>query len=322
MMALLPLLATPLRADDVATAKPAAAPVVAAKVGSTSISTREVAYEVRRAIAGQTLPDPVRQHLEAQALQQLVDRRVVLDHLDREGQAASNQEVEQAMLRLAGQLTRQKKTLAMHLDQLGIDESSLRAQFAWQITWRKYLEKYFTDENLQKYFDKHHRDFDGTQLQVAHILFKVDPKNPQASLQAALEQARKVRQEITSGKLTFAAAAAQHSAAPTAKQGGDIGLISRRDPMPESFSRVAYALDKGELSEPAETEFGVHLITVLDIVPGQKTWKDVRPELEPALAQYLFEWLAGRERPAAQVEFTGKSPYFDPKSGQVVAPAN
>lgn len=309
---------SPLLSQDQPKTQPPTAPIVAAKVGSTTISLRDVAYEVRRAISGQTLPDPIRVHLQAQALQQLVDRRIVLDYLDREGQAAGNQEVEQAMLRLTGQLTRQKKTLAQHLQQLDIDESTLRSQFAWQISWRKYLERYFTDENLQKFFDKNRRDFDGTQLQVAHILFKLDAERSPASRQSAVEQARKVRQEIIDGKLKFAEAAAKYSAAPTAKQGGDIGVISRRDPMPEAFSRVAFSLDKGAVSEPSVTDFGIHLITVLEVMPGQKTWKDVRPELEPALAQYLFEWLAGRERAAAQVEFTGKAPYFDPKTGEVV----
>lgn len=306
-------------ADENAPAKPASPPQVVAKVGDFVIHDRDVAYEVRRAAGDQKLPPHLRTHMEAQALQQLVDRRIVLQSLERDGQAAGNQEVEQAMTRLAGQLQRQKKTMAQHLEQLGIEEATLRAQFAWQISWRRYLEKYFTDENLQKYFEKRRRDFDGTQLRVAHILWKVDAAKPETR-QAAMEQARKVRQEIIDGKLKFADAAAKYSAAPTAKQGGDLGLIGRLDPMPESFSRVAFGLEKGAVSEPTFTEFGVHLITVLDEQPGQKKWQDVRVELETAFAQYLFEWVASREREAMKVEFTGKGPYFDPKTGAIAMP--
>lgn len=298
----------------------AASAVIAATVNGEPIRQREVEREVERALAGNETTPALRQMLAAQALQQLVDRRVILAYLEREGQAASGMDVDVALARFAAQLTRRGTTIDAYVREAGIDEAALRVQFKWQATWRKYLEQYFTDENLEKFFSKRRRDFDGTQLKVAHILWKVDAKNADASRAAALESARKVHAEIKEGKVAFAAAAAQHSAAPTGKQGGDIGLIERRQPMPESFSRAAFALAKGEVSEPVTTEIGVHLITVLDEIPGPKTLKEVRGEVELAMSQYLFEWLAGRERSKMKIEFTGKSPYFDPQSGAVVAP--
>lgn len=312
----------PTKAPPTKPAKPKSEPLIVAAVGGDGIYRSEVEYEVSRALVGQDVPAPLRRFLEAQALQQLVDRRVVLAHLQSKGEAAGQQEIEHAMQRLVADLTRQKLTLADHLDKLGLDEPALRGKFAWQITWKKYLERMFTNENLAKYFERNRREFDGTQLRVAHILFKAKANKTPADRAATLARAKQLREDIVKGTLTFADAAAKNSMAPTAKEGGDIGLISRHDPMPEEFSRAAYVLKKGEVSEPVETALGVHLITVLEEMPGDKKLSDVRSEVEVAFAQFLFERLAEQLRPSAKIEFTGKAPYFDPQTGEVVAPAD
>jgi parvulin-like peptidyl-prolyl isomerase len=72
--------------------------------------------------------------------------------------------------------------------------------------------------------------------------------------------------------------------------------------MPEAFSTAAFALDKDQVSEPVQTRFGIHLIQVVEIKPGQRTWQECRGELRSAVTQYLFRWIAGKQREMAQVE--------------------
>ena len=123
-----------------------------------------------------------------------------------------------------------------------------------------------------------------------------------------MKQAEQLRQSITGGKLAFADAAKQNSAGPSAKVGGDIGWIQRREPMPEAFSAAAFALQPGEVSPPVTTTFGVHLIQVQEVKPGTKTWQDAADQLRPAVTLYLFRWLADKERTAAKIERTGDWP--------------
>ena len=78
--------------------------------------------------------------------------------------------------------------------------------------------------------------------------------------------------------------------------------------MPEAFSQAAFALQAGEISQPVATTFGVHLIQVTEVKPGQRTWQDAAGELKPAMTVYLFRWLADKERMAAQVSRVGKWP--------------
>jgi peptidyl-prolyl cis-trans isomerase SurA len=165
------------------------------------------------------------------------------------------------------------------------------------------LKRHLTDANLQKYFELHRRDFDGTQLRVAHILLKLPADAGEESIAAAQARAAAINEEIQAGQLAFADAAKAHSQSPTAKTGGDLGWIERHQPMPEAFSRAAFALEKGQFSEPVVSPFGVHLITVADIKPGKKTWQDAAAELRPAVTIYLFRWLADKERAKAKVEY-------------------
>ena len=107
---------------------------------------------------------------------------------------------------------------------------------------------------------------------------------------------------------------------PSAQDGGRLGLIARRGAMVEAFSRAAFALEVGQLSEPVPTRFGVHLIRCDEIKPGSKTMAEVRKELEEALAHELIDKLAQLERRHTPVKFTGKGPYFKPGTRELVLP--
>jgi parvulin-like peptidyl-prolyl isomerase len=141
---------------------------------------------------------------------------------------------------------------------------------------------------------------------VAQVLFKLARDADDAAVTAAKDRAANLRAEITSGKSSFADAAKRHSDAPSRDAGGDIGWIERRRPMPEDFSRAAFQLKKGEVSEPLVSTFGVHLIAVTDEKAGAKTWKEVEGDLRPAVTVYLFRWIADKERTTAKVEYTAQ----------------
>lgn len=268
---------------------------VLARVDDESITRAEVDREVRRALGKREANAAERARLEKEMLALVVDRRQVLRYLERTQQGASAQDVDFALAQFAKQLGRQEKTLAEYLAKERSTEKELRRQFAWQLGWNRYLAKQLTDQNLQKFFEKHRRDFDGTELHVAHVLWKVAPGD-ESALTKPIEKAKSLREQIVAGKLTFADAARQHSQAPTAERGGDIGWIRRHEPMPEVFAQAAFALDKDQVSEPVVSPFGVHLIHVLEEKPGQATWQDCREELAAAVTRYLFTFLAERER--------------------------
>ena len=281
---------------------------VAATVFGVPVTIGEVQREVRRVLPSGELPAATRKILEAKALDQLVDRQLILRQLASSKIAATTSDVDLVVERLKKQLDERKSSLAEHLQRAELDEASFRRYVAWQISWERYLNRFMTDENLQKYFEQHAREYDGSELRVAHLLLKAKPQDDAQALTARLTKAREIRAEIEAGKLTFADAVKQHSQAPTAETGGDIGWIQRREPMPESFSAAAFKLKVKQVSEPVQTAFGVHLIQLLEVKPGKRTWQDARAELEPAMTQYLFQYLADKERPEAKIEYTDVAP--------------
>jgi len=277
--------------------------VVAARLNGEPIYAIEIEQELRRAYGDRKLEDAERKQLERAALEQAINRRLVLGYLTKTGQAASKQDVDLALAELEKELKSQNLTLAEHAGKVGLTVADLRRALAWKLSWQRYLQPQLTDVNLEQYRQRYAREFDGTQLRVAQVLFKLADDAAETAIEAAKDRAAKLRQDIVAGKLQFAAAAKQHSQAPSAQQGGDIGWIERHKPMPEEFSSAAYALKLGEISAPLVSPFGVHLITVLEEKPGTKTWRDAEAELRPAVTLYLFRWIADQERATAKIEY-------------------
>lgn len=264
-----------------------------ARVNERTIRWGDVQRELEDLRQRARWPDSWDATLRSALLAALVDRWVVYEYLVERNLAATPADVEQAMAELRRELEARGRTLEDYCRQVRRSEEQLRALLLWSLSWQRYLEKFLTDENAEKFFNQRRRQFDGTRLRVAHILWRVaDGQEPQEYV----KEAARVRQQILDGKLSFADAARKYSQAPSASEGGDLGWIERRRPMPESFSRAAFDLQVGQISPPVISAFGVHLIQCLEEQPGTRTWKDARAEIEAAMAVYLFRWTADRHR--------------------------
>jgi parvulin-like peptidyl-prolyl isomerase len=293
-------------------------PPIAATVDDQAVLVKDVLRELEKVPTSTNAEGINRDYLIAATLQRLIDRRLAEQWIQRSGEGATGSDVELARDRLKKRLERAGKTLDDYCREQDLDPIELQRLLRWQIGWQAFLDRYLTDDNLRKYFAEHRREFDGTRLKVAQILLRVEPPGDKAAQQAVLRRARTIRQEILEGKIRFADAAREYSQAPSANQGGDIGFISRREPMPESFSRAAFALETGETSVPVVSALGVHLIHCLDEEAGLLQWEQAREELERAVREYLFQWAAARERSRATVRFTGAVPYLDPETRELV----
>jgi len=270
-----------------------------------------------------------------QLRQVVVDRHLVMHRLKAAGQLASDAAVAQEVERVLGRFTRTGESVDEYLAGRMLNRDTWREEISWRLSWKAYLAKYQTDENLEKYFQLHRRDFDGTELHVSHILFPVGRKmtspghdvapslgkgspddepalaevdRDRNRVAQARQQAATVRTQLVEGKLTFAEAARQFSQSPTAEEGGDIGWISRHGPMPAAFTQAAFVLDEQGISEPVESSVGVHLIKCLEIEPGTRTLAEVRAEVATAVGRHLFRWLADQERKCVDVRLSDAGP--------------
>lgn len=147
-----------------------------------------------------------------------------------------------------------------------------------------------TEEDLRSLYNEEAARFvTPEQRRASHILIPVAPDATAAQAQEALKKAQNVRAAVVAGE-DFAAAARKHSQDPvSAAKGGDLGF-SARGAFVKEFETVLYGLKKGEISAPVKTQYGYHIIKLVDIKPEvRKPFAAVRAELEKSLRQRKAE---------------------------------
>ncbi len=88
--------------------------------------------------------------------------------------------------------------------------------------------------------------------------------------QDALKRAQDVLAQVKEGKKSFEDLAKQYSEdTSTAPSGGDLGLFGKGE-MVQAFEDAAFALKAGEVSGIVTTQYGYHIIKVLEIIPADK----------------------------------------------------
>ena len=99
------------------------------------------------------------------------------------------------------------------------------------------------------------------EVKARHILIK---PSIILSERKAQEKLAGIRERILAGEVEFADAAREHSADPgSAAAGGDLGW-AEPNIYAEEFKRKVERLPIGELSEPFETQFGWHIVEVME----------------------------------------------------------
>lgn len=107
----------------------------------------------------------------------------------------------------------------------------------------------------------------GDQVRARHILISVPADASEEDSAAALSKAISITERLRAGE-DFAALAAQYSDdTGSAQQGGDLGFFPRGQMVAE-FEDAAFSLPIGQISDPVKSQFGYHIIEVLETQPG------------------------------------------------------
>jgi len=109
------------------------------------------------------------------------------------------------------------------------------------------------------------------EVRAAHIMIALDGDALPEDTLKVYNQLLELRSTILKGKLTFENAARTQSADTwSAKQGGDLGFFTAFS-MVYPFESGAYELEKDEISMPIRSQYGYHLIKLLDRRPASGT---------------------------------------------------
>ena len=100
-----------------------------------------------------------------------------------------------------------------------------------------------------------------TLYKTHHILLEIKPS--EKSQKNAYEKTLTIKKEITQG-LSFEEAAKKYSSDPGSKdKGGNLGYVSR-GVFVDEFEKVVFTVEKNKLTDPVKTQYGYHLIEVLE----------------------------------------------------------
>jgi parvulin-like peptidyl-prolyl isomerase len=234
-------------------------------------------------------------------LAKTIDRYLALEYLHHSKIAASNDDIQLAIIRLEKRLKLKQQSLADYLREQDISRAELRHRIDWQISWNRYLNKYLSDTNLKKYFTDYKSRFDGTTFEISQILLAAHPGDP-AKQKATVDQANQIIRDVHSDTISFSDAAKRYSISPTGKTGGRVGSIKYQGSMPLQFSNIACALKAGEVSVPFTSKFGVHILRCNSINAGTRTWQQARPQLREALVESFFSFLVNTRREMLKAE--------------------
>jgi peptidyl-prolyl cis-trans isomerase SurA len=116
--------------------------------------------------------------------------------------------------------------------------------------------------NFFKLIPKDSLPYFNQEVEISEIILKPKPNDVQKKI--AKEKLAGIREQIVSGKMSFEDMAKKFSEDPgSGREGGDLGWAKRGKFVPE-FEATAYKLDAGQLSEIFESEFGFHILQLIE----------------------------------------------------------
>ncbi len=267
---------------------------IAAQVGGSVVLVSEVRrlaapIEARMRKAG--VPESEIRKMRSEALDRLIEQRLIENIVRRAQLSATDAEVTQAISAIAAEngltLRQMQQTIASH----GLTIEEYRAKIKGEIERNKVLgsmvrSRVHVDEAEVRalYFQRYGNQRDsGSELHLRHLMIAVAAEKMRDQ-NTACRMASDIRAEIVAGELPFEQAARRFSDT-NAERGGDLGWV-HADELAAWMAPAVGNLQTGEVSEVIPMYFGCNLLMMIE----QRDFQPVTFEqAQPALEQKLLE---------------------------------
>ncbi len=144
-----------------------------------------------------------------------------------------------------------------------------------------------TDKDADDFYQKNPQKFQKPeQVRASHILVSVPQDAKPEVVTEKQKQAQAIADRVKKGE-DFSKLAEQLSEDPSAKENkGDLSYFSKDQMVPE-FANAAWAMKKDEISNPVRSQFGFHIIKVVDHkAPETVALADAKPQIMAELKQH------------------------------------
>ncbi len=212
-----------------------------------------------------------------EALDQLVTRKLIAQEAEKVGISVSEAELDEeinAIVEESFQGSQDEFVTVLEYYGLSLEEFKEDARLNLLVRKLALEQVDPSEEEAREYFAENLHMFEQPEeIEARHILVETE------------EEAEEVMGLLEEGA-DFVELAAQYSTDVSNKdEGGYLGLFGR-GAMVGEFEEAAFALDVGEISDPVNTDFGYHIIEVLDRKEEQKvSFEDVSEEVMDVLVE-------------------------------------
>jgi peptidyl-prolyl cis-trans isomerase C len=261
------------------------------------------------------------QQIENSMVEQFIDQALVRTEAERRGEPVDENEIDAAIARLSEGLP-EGMTVPQLLAAKGVGIAELRREIAANERLRKLYEAEtagippFTDDQVAAFYRENMGDFSTPETaDTRHVLIGCDPDAGDERHAKAKARAETVREELVSGA-DFAEVARTKSTCPSRQEGGSLGRLERGQTVPE-FEQAAFGQEIGEIGPVVQTQFGYHVIQVMDRNPGGVTSQEesgeaIRRHLADQARSQRFGEFVRTLRDRAEIT------YGDPTGGIII----
>jgi peptidyl-prolyl cis-trans isomerase C len=259
----------------------AAAPEsVMVTVNGKSLTRAEAQGEVDTRLAGMAgrsdlTPErlaAMRDRMLQHVVDQFVMRVLLLEEADRRGIEVTPEDEAEAFARIAERLP-EGQTPEQVMQDSPLGPERMREEVLTGIRINKLLAQVLPEESAVDPAELDaFKTANAEQLAVPesararHILITTAADDTPEQKAAKKQEAEALRKQLADGA-DFAALAQEHSDCPSAERGGDLGTF-RRGRMVKPFEDAVFDQDVGEIGPVIETQFGYHIIEVLERTPA------------------------------------------------------
>ncbi|WP_418886616.1 peptidylprolyl isomerase [Intestinibacter bartlettii] len=224
--------------------------------------------------------------IKQEVISYMIDNEVVYQQAQKEKIKVTDDEVNQKYSQIEKMLDTNQEYKKL-LDDAGVDEDYLKETIKKDLAVQKYRENFeqdlkVTDKEVEKYYKEHKDDFKEESVEAYHILVSTldDNNKPvdDSKKEELKSKAESLLKEIKNGGDFEKIAKENSDDKSSGKKGGYLGYFTK-DSKNAQFTKEAFKLEKGQVSDVFETPFGYEIVKVTNKKTEQKSLEDSREEI-------------------------------------------
>jgi peptidyl-prolyl cis-trans isomerase SurA len=216
--------------------------------------------------------DPATPGIQDQVLQSMINEKLIVAKAIIDSVEVSDEEVQQQMDRVIQQRIQQVGSEQKLEEYYGMPLSKIKREYrdelrknllAQRLQQQRFGATQISRREVQEFFESYRDSLPrvAEEVELAHIF--VRPRASDRVRSEAVNRITALRDSILAGADFASLAKAYSQDQGSAQQNGDLGWV-RRGQFVKEFETAAFSLSEKQLSGPVETEFGIHLIQLLE----------------------------------------------------------